>query len=433
MQTEILFIVVTISWIVFGTSFFRWSPIIVLLIASFFLGLCLRINPVNILYEVFGGFVSTTNKIGALILFGAIIGVCLEKSGATSVISIGILKKFYKLPLTYIISIVGFIVSIPVFCDAAFIILSTLNKKLSELSKSSKTSLTVALSTGLFAPHVLVPPTPGPLAAAATLKLDNILFLFISGAILALFLALLGAFYSQNFIKKSNALTKNNLQQLINESESADIMSFKLASSPIWIPILLMSLGSILPQNISIISTPIFSLFIGVLISIYISISKIEFKPLILLCLKQSIPIIAITGMGGALGNIIQNINISMWFSEITNYSYLGILIPFLIAATLKTAQGSSTVSIITTASIVYPMLHIFGLENDTGKVLAILAIGVGSMTASHANDSYFWIVSQVGELEIRTAYKTHTFATLIQGIMGIIILLITNYVLNIF
>ena len=125
--------------------------------------------------------------------------------------------------------------------------------------------------------------------------------------------------------------------------------------------------------------------------------------------------------MGGALGNVIQNIDVISWFKEMNSISSLGILIPFLIAATLKTAQGSSTVAIITTASIIAPMLAVFGLENEIGKVGAILAIGVGSMTISHANDSYFWIVSQMGSLDVKTAYKTHTFATLIQGLIGIV------------
>jgi GntP family gluconate:H+ symporter len=129
--------------------------------------------------------------------------------------------------------------------------------------------------------------------------------------------------------------------------------------------------------------------------------------------------------MGGALGNVIQNIDVISCIKEINSISSLGIIIPFLIAATLKTAQGSSTVAIITTASIIAPMLAVFGLENEIGKVGAILAIGVGSMTISHANDSYFWIVSQMGGLDVKTAYKTHTIATLIQGLIGIVLLLI--------
>ena len=431
MYLEILFIIITVIWIVFGASYLKWHPVLVLLIGSIFLGLCLNIKLVNIFYEIFKGFTTTTKKIGLLIFFGTLIGASLEKSGATTIISIGILKKFSRLPLSYIVSLTGFIVSIPVFCDAAFVILSTLNKKLSELSKSSKTTLTVALSTGLFATHVLVPPTPGPLAAAATLDLKNIFLLFICGGVLALILSLVGAFYSENFIKKSNVLSKENIKTLLNQSKSENFISFKLASSPIWGPILLMSLRPLIDSRFSFLTTPAFALFIGVIISLFISMKKIKFKSIMTSSIRQAIPIIAITGMGGALGGVIQNIDILSWFEDINPISSLGIIIPFLIAATLKTAQGSSTVAIITTASIIAPMLSIFGLNNEIGKIGAILAIGVGSMTVSHANDSYFWIVSQLGGLDVKTAYKTHTIATLIQGVVGVLLILIVFNFLN--
>ena len=430
---EIIYIIFTVTWIVVGTSYLKWHPVLVLLISSVFLGFSINLKFINILLDIFNGFTSTIKKIGLLIFFGTLIGSSLEKSGATTIISLGILKKFSKLPLTYIVSLTGFIVSIPVFCDAAFVILSTLNKKLSELSNSSKTTLTVALSTGLFAPHVLVPPTPGPLAAASTLGLKSIFLLFVCGGLLALILALVGAIYSENFIKKSNTLSKENIKMLLDQSKSEKFLSFKLASSPIWIPIFLMTLRPLIHSKFYFLTTPTFALFIGVILSFYLSIKKIKFKSVLNDSIKSAVPIIAITGMGGALGTIIQNIDIITWFNQIYTISSLGILIPFLIAATLKTAQGSSTVAIITTASIVAPMISVFGLDNEFGKVLVVLSIGVGSMTVSHANDSYFWIVSQLGGLNVKTAYKTHTIGTLIQGLVGIFCILIVYNFLKYF
>ena len=106
-------------------------------------------------------------------------------------------------------------------------------------------------------------------------------------------------------------------------------------------------------------------------------------------------------------------------FSSLTE---LGILIPFCIAALLKTAQGSSTIAIITTSSIILPILPMLGLDSEMGKVWAILSLGVGSMTVSHANDSYFWVVTQMSGMSVREAYRTHTFATLLQGVIGLIL-----------
>jgi GntP family gluconate:H+ symporter len=107
----------------------------------------------------------------------------------------------------------------------------------------------------------------------------------------------------------------------------------------------------------------------------------------------------------------------------------LGIFLPFVIAAALKTAQGSSTVSLITTSTIVFPLLGSLGLASPMGAVLATMAVGCGSMIVSHANDSYFWVVSQFSGLSVSTAYRTQTMATLVQGLVGIA----TVWVLHLF
>ena len=425
MYYDIAFILITITWIILGNSKLKLNPLFVIFLACILLGLLLNLSITNISFDIFNGFVSVSKKIGLLILFGVIIGICLEKTGATEIISISLIKKLTFLPISYVINLIGFLISIPVFCDAAFIILSSLNKKISELTKSSKKSITVALSTGLFATHVLVPPTPGPMAAAANLDLKNIFLLFICGGIFAFFLSLIGGLYSQKFIQKTKAISEEDLKVLISRIGTKKTLSFNLASSPIWIPLVIMSINPIAPNEIKILTSPTFALFIGAIISIYLSIRNISFKKLLLVSLKQSLPIIGITGMGGGLGQIIKNIDVVSWFNKIDSFTSLGIIIPFLISASLKTAQGSSTVAIITSASIIYPMLSVFGLDNELGKTLAILSIGVGSMTVSHANDSYFWVVSQFSGMDINTTYKTHTIATLFQGIFGIIILFI--------
>ena len=145
--------------------------------------------------------------------------------------------------------------------------------------------------------------------------------------------------------------------------------------------------------------------------------------------IKQALPILLITGMGGALGSIIQTIPIKDFALHFTDFKTLGILIPFGIAALLKTAQGSSTVAIITTSSICFPLLPLLELESDMGKVWTIMSLGVGSMTISHANDSYFWIVSQMGGLDIKTAYRHHSFGTFLQGSLGIVLVLLGHWI----
>ena len=157
-------ILISILWIILGTSVTKIHPFLVLFSAALLLAFLLGISPIETLSLIQGGFGQIIEKIGLLILFGTVIGVAMEKSNATLALAKGILKIMNRLPLPYAISCIGYLVSIPVFCDAAFVILSHLNKTLSQQTKTPLVGLTVALSTGLFAPHVLVPPTPGPLA-----------------------------------------------------------------------------------------------------------------------------------------------------------------------------------------------------------------------------------------------------------------------------
>ena len=317
----------------------------------------------------------------------------------------------------------------------AFVILSQLNKTLSSQTKTPMVGLTVALSTGLFAPHVLVPPTPGPLAAAANLNLENLILLIGVGGSIALILIFVGGWYGNYLIKKNKYIESDKSSKNPTTEEIIELPNFSKAILPILIPISFMCLGTLLkivPSFIGLeylifLTKPSAALGIGLLFAFRLLINqpKKNIRMVIKKGFKQAIPILIITGMGGALGRVIQTIPLEDYALEVSTFSGFGILIPFMIAALLKTAQGSSTVAIITTSSIIFPLLSILGLDSEMGKVWAIMALGVGSMTVSHANDSYFWIVSQMSGMDIKTAYKTHTVGTLLQGTVGLIVVFI--------
>jgi GntP family gluconate:H+ symporter len=126
--------------------------------------------------------------------------------------------------------------------------------------------------------------------------------------------------------------------------------------------------------------------------------------------------IIVITGAGGAFGKVLQGSGIAQVIGDTLAGASLGIWLPFLIAAGIKTAQGSSTVAIVTTAGLLAPLLDSLGLGGDTARALVVVAIGAGSMVVSHANDSYFWVVTQLSEMDLRTGYRLQTLGTLTQG-----------------
>ena len=423
---------ICVIWIIFGSTYLKIHPFLILLSASIFLAFGIGIPSEEIGKLIGRGFGRTFESIGLLIIYGTIIGVILEKSNATKSIANKIIKSVSNLPIPFVVSFIGYIVSIPVFCDSAFVILNSLNKSLSEKTKTPLVSLTVALSTGLYAPHVLIPPTPGPLAAAANLELKNIFLLIVIGGIISFLLIIIGAIYANSLSKSKNTNNLNH-QEFKNELDiDIDLPGFKLSIAPIVIPIVLMGIGTIFSSYIEyplidFITQPSSALMIGMIFSFFLLKNK-NFQKLDEF-IKQGIinaaPILILTGMGGTLGIIIQQLPIDSYLEKISINPQFGIILPFLISAALKTTQGSSTVAIITTSSIFFPLLPILGMDNELGKVWVIVSLGVGSMTVSHANDSYFWIVSQMGGLDIKTAYKTHTFATFIQGISGLIIILL--------
>jgi len=423
---------ITILWIVLGTSLAKLHPFLVLFSAALLLGILLGLPLIDSLTLVQQGFGQIIEKIGLLILFGTIIGVAMERSGATLSLAQSILKTLNRLPLPYAISSIGYLVSIPVFCDAAFVILSHLNKTLSKQTKTPLVGLTVALSTGLFAPHVLVPPTPGPLAAAANLELNNLFLLIAMGAVVAFLLILVGGAYG-HYLTKKNTWEEPQSEPEETEIEKILLPSFAKSILPIALPIVLMCLGTLLKivsadlpglAVLSFVTHPTVALAIGMLVAF--SLTTKQKKAFLNTTMKKGIaqaaPILMITGMGGALGSIIQTIPLKAYAESLAAIEGLGILLPFLIAALLKSAQGSSTVAIITTSSLIFPLLPILGMDTEMGKVWAIMALGVGSMTVSHANDSYFWIVTQMSGMDVKTAYKTHTVGTLIQGCTGLIV-----------
>ena len=429
-------IFVVLLLIILGISKFKLHPSLVLFLAALVLGFLLQVPIKQNVFIIFKGLFGIIKNLGLLITFGIIIGVLLEKSGGTHSLARGILKYLKRIPLPYAISLIGYLVSIPVFCDAAFVILSNLNKTLSKQGKIPITGLTVALSTGLFVPHVLVPPTPGPLAAAFNLKLDNLFLLVVFGSFFAFILVLIGATYA-NFLIKKKGVNSNSNDIIFTKNETRNTPSFGQAILPIIAPLFLLSFGPIsnftsnnqvIIEIANMISHPIFAMGIGMIFSFYL-IKKNRKKTIVYSfkeSFKKAVPILLITGMGGGLGKVIQTISFQDYFTNLSFNNSFGLLIPFLIAAFLKTAQGSSTVAIITSSSICLPLLPLIGLETELGKVWIIMAIGVGSMTVSHLNDSYFWIVSQMSMIDTKTALKTHTVGTFIQGLIGFAILFIS-------
>jgi len=438
MQT-ILILFIALILIIIVTVKFKVHPVFSLIVASIIVGFLFGFDSNLIVKSISEGFGKTLSSIGLIIAFGTTIGIFLENNGGTKVIAEKILNSVPVKRSPLAMNIIGFIISIPVFCDSGFVILSSLNKALTKKTRIPLAVFAVALSTGLYAAHVFIPPTPGPLAAAAVIEADLGLVMIL-GFIVAIPVSFTGYLWA-TYIGRKISTDENIIEEKI-ETENIEIIkksSFIFVLLPLLIPIVLIALKSIAEyptypmgkgfifELLSFIGQPIIALLLGVFL-VFLSSVKVKSSTKnewVLKSLKESGSIILVTGAGGAFGNVLRASDLGSVIEPGSSFIGGGLLIAFILSALLKTAQGSSTVAIITSAAIMTPLLASFGLQTELEKALAVLAIGAGAMTVSHINDSYFWVVSQFSNLNVNMALKSHTVATLFQGIVGILIVLL--------
>ena len=396
------------------------------------------------------GFSGIFTSIGIVIILGALIGSVLEITGGAlklADIVIGIVGK--KNPVLAI-ELMGWVVSIPVFCDSGFVILDPIRKALVQRTRESSVAMTVALATGLYVSHVFIPPTPGPIAAAATLGIGDNLLLVIGMGVLCSLAPLVAGFFYAKFIgqkvKADDEVDKSAIVKTYEElvAEYGTLPSGISSLSPIIVPILLMSLASVIAMAgikgaaadvCSFFGTPIIALAVGTLFAVFqlAGAGKLnKFYELTDSTLKTVGPILFITAAGSVLGKVISASDMVNYIKlHATVLSSLGIFFPFLLSAILKTAQGSSTVALTTTAGIVAPLLPMLGLDTPMLTTLAVMSIGAGAMTVSHANDSYFWVVTNFGAMTPEQGYRSHTFNTGILGVAAMAEIFILSLILS--
>jgi len=419
---------------VFSTAKYKIHPFLTLLIASLGMGVISGLDVNFVIKTVTEGFGNTLKSIGIIIACGSIIGTFLEKTGAAKSIASKILQITGSKNSALAMNLTGSIVSIPVFCDSGFVILSTLNNAINKKTGISLSVLGTSLAAGLYATHVFVPPTPGPLAAASIIGADVGLVL-VFGLLLAIPVSVVGWFWASYYC--SRFLINQNINNETLSEQKNDDTNLTISIFTIIIPIALITLKSIVNHPaielenlfinniISFCGHPIIAMLFGVFIAMISAagFSLEQHFDWVSNSLKSAGGIILITGAGGAFGNILRATSLGDTISQSLLGFEIGLLLPFIIAAFLKTAQGSSTVSIITTSAMVLPLLDSLGLSSEMGKVLTVLSIGAGAMTVSHLNDSYFWIVSQFSNMNTKTALHCHTASTLLQGLTSIILI----------
>lgn len=435
-------IFVAVLLMILAIQKFNMHPFIVMTVISILVGLVCGIPSEKVIAIVKNGFGSIMGNIGIVILCGTIIGTILEKTGAALTMANTILGIVGKSRSVLTMTITGYVTGIPVFCDSGFVILSPISRALADRSNVSLAVMATALSGGLYATHCLVPPTPGPIAMAGTLGAD--LGMTILVGLLVSIPATLAAYLYAKYISSKIDIPANpefTVEELLEKYGKLPgaLHSF----SPILVPIFLIALKSVgdFPSHplgngtmkyfFSFIGNPVIALVLGVFLAMTLipGTEKKNALKWITEGVTNSAGILAITGAGGSFGAIIQQLPIADVISTSLMGMGVGVFLPFIIAALLKCAMGASTVAMITTSVMIAPMLPTMGFTSPIARVLIIMAIGAGSMTVSHANDSYFWVVSQFSDMSTSQAYKCQTGMT---GVMGVVTIVVV-YVLSLF
>lgn len=433
----IVLLILAVAFIVVSTTKFKLHPFLALIFAAIGFGLLSGMPFAEIVSSVNSGFGDIVGHIGLVIVIGCIIGTFLEESGGAYVMAQGIVRLAGKKRVPLAMLIVGSFISIPVYADSGFVILSPLNKAITKKSGISLACTAIALSLGLTITHCLVPPTPGPVAATAILGADLGLVILI-GLIVSMFVAAESYFFVTRYASRTYIDPDPDGEITVEEDDAKDKPSALRSFLPVVVPLVLIVFKSIsdfpgapfgegvAASVLRFIGEPVIALIIGMILSFFLP-KKFDRELLsttgwVGKSLTSAAVIIMITAAGGSFGMILRNSGIADILGESLAGANVGIWLPFIIAAALKSAQGSSTVAIVTTASLIAPMMEALGFVSPVGRALAVMSLCSGAMVMSHVNDSFFWVVTQLSGMNVKTGCKLHGLGTLLGGLTAMLV-----------
>ena len=442
----ILGLIVGIAVLIFLILKTKIHAFLALIIAASTTGLIGGMPPNAVLDSISKGFGGTLGSIGVIIGFGVMMGEIFEASGAAEKMAQTFIKKLGKGREEIALAITGFLVSIPIFCDSGFVVLSPLAKAISRKTKKSVVTLGIALAAGLVITHTLVPPTPGPVGVAGLFGV-NVGSFILWGIIMAIPMTTAAIIYAKYIGKKIYQLPsedgegwerpeyQNPVYTDIDNSEEKELPSTSMSFAPIIIPIILILINTVSTalkldgSYISIITflgSPVIAVGIGLIVAIYGlagKYSRNETLELMERGIKSAGIIILVTGGGGALGMVLRDSGAGDYIAKlIAQTSLPAILLPFVIASLVRLIQGSGTVAMITAASITAPIIA----KLDVNPLFAALAACTGSLLFSYFNDSYYWVVNRMlGIREAKEQIRVWSVTTTIIWAVGLVELLI--------
>jgi len=429
-MTGLLILLGCIILLIVAVTVFKVHPIPALLISGLVLGLATGGSVETVTESLLSGFGGTLKWIGLIILFGTLLGEILAETGGADVIADSIINLFGTKYLPLSMTVIGFLIGIPVFMDVAYLTLLPTILVLSKKSGHSVLVLGLSLAMSLTVAHALIPPTPGPLAVAALLEINigDIIPLNVMVAIAAIAGGLLWILSNR---KNWAATVVSEVETEIPEKKKLHGFKRVLPFAALLVPLVLMSLGTLFPGDnpiISFIRNPVWALMIGVAFALPL-LGTENFSADLNRYFQTSgakcAIVILITGTGGAFGQVIKDTEIvNSLFSDVGNLAAMGIVIPFLLSFLFTTVTGSITVSLITSSSIIAPLVS----NGTLDPAFTAAAIGAGSLGIIHVNSSFFWLFKEVHDLPVAKLLKSFSVLSAISALAGGLLLMLIYF-----
>ena len=402
----------------------------------------------GIVNSITSGFGGTLGSIGIIIGFGVMMGQIFEVTGAAKRMAYTFLKLFGKGREEMALATTGFVVSIPIFCDSGFVVLSPIAKALSKATKKSVIALGVSLAAGLVITHSLVPPTPGPLGVCGIFGIDVGLFLLLT-LVLSVPMAIACIIYAKKFLAKKyykivddNGNIVDAPYQEADKNASIDLNMEGVPGAfesfgPLLLPILLILINTVssalgmktgIFEVLIFLGQPIVAVGLGLLLAIFTLGRRLDRAT----CLKEMEKgmasagiIMLVTGGGGALGQIIKDSGLGTFMAEgIAQTAIPVIVLPLIISTAMRFIQGSGTVAMTTAASITAPIV----IASGANPVLGAIACCVGSLFFGYFNDSYFWVVNRtLGVEEAKDQLTIWSVTSTIAWAVGVVEVLVLS------
>ena len=417
---------------------FKIHPVATLFVVVCALGLTLGFGPAKTLELVTTGFGDTMSGIGLVVIFGCVLGRMLEAGGAAERITDDALRWFRGRKIPWAVAIASAVIGIPLIADTVVLMLIPIVSVIAARSRISMMRLGPILYLGAYVMTSLIPPGPGPLAAADVLKIDMgeaMLFglaVAVPGIVVAtLYLSTIRTHVDPKpeFVSTAEGGTAEVDGQ--PEQEARQLPGPLTSLVPILLPITLIMLASYLTdpddkhmstpeEALSFVGQPTVALFLGCVAALPLFGSRWRHKDTVNGLFESGLKLaalpLALTGTGGALAMIVKKAEIADGVADaIEGWGLSPIVVPFLVAAAICTITGSNILGMMTATALVQPLLG----QLDMTPLAAYLACGTGAQIMKHANSSGFWVTTTLSNLTVGQGIRSIGVASALSGVTG--------------